>query len=53
MDELAIVELICGLLDFSTHYEMMISWIGVRGSQSKKLVGGTFRLKSKSFDLID
>ena len=49
MGELAIVGLIRGLLDFSTHYEIVISWIGVRGSQSEKLVGETFRLKSKSF----
>ena len=53
MGELAIVGLIRGLLDFSTHYEMVISQIGVGGSQSKKLVGGNFRLKSKSFILID
>ena len=49
MGELAIVGLIRGLLDFSTHYEMVISWIEVGGSQFEKLVGGTFRLKSKSF----
>ena len=53
MGELAIVRLICGLLDFSTHNEMMISWIRVRDSQSEKLVGGSFRLKSKSFVLND
>ena len=49
----AIVGFIRGLLDFSTHYEMVILWIGVRGSQSEKIVGGTFRLKSKSFGLTD
>ena len=49
MGELAIVGLIRVLLGSSTHYEIVISWIGVRGSQSEKLVGGTFRLKSKSF----
>ena len=48
MGELAIVGLIRVLLGSNTHYEIMISWIGVRGSQSEKLVGGTFRLKSKS-----
>ena len=53
MGELTIVGLMRGLLDFSIHYEMMISQIGVRGSQSEKLVGGTFRLKSKSTGLID
>ena len=53
MGELTIVGLIRGLLDFSTHYEMVISRIGVRGSQSEKIVGGTFRLKSKSFGLTD
>ena len=42
-----------GLLDYSTHYEMVILWIGVRGSQSEKIVGGTFRLKSKSFGLTN
>ena len=51
MDELAIVGLIRGLLDFSIYYEMVISQIRVRGSQSEKIVGGTFRLKSKSFGL--
>ena len=48
MGELAYVELIHGLLDFSTHYEMVISWIEVRGSQSEKIVRENFRLKSKS-----
>ena len=48
-----IVELVRGLLDFSTHYEMVILRIGVGGSQSEELVGGTFRLKSKSFGLTD
>ena len=53
MGELAIVGLIRDLLDFSIHYKMMIAWIEVRGSQSEKLVGGTIRLKSKSFGLTD
>ena len=53
MGELAIVGLIHGLLDFSAHYEMVISWIGVRGSESEKIVGETFRLKSKSSSLTD
>ena len=53
MGELAIVGLIRGLLDFSTHYEMVISRIGVGGSQSEKLLGENFRLKSKSFVLND
>ena len=49
MGELTIVGLIRVLLGSSTHYEIVISRIEVRGSQSEKLVGGTFRLKSKSF----
>ena len=53
MGELAYVELIRGLLDFSTHYEMVISRIGVRGSQSEKIVRENFRLKSKSIVLND
>ena len=53
MGELAIVGLIRGLLDFSTHYEMVNLWIGVGGSQSKKIVEENFRLKSKSFILND
>ena len=53
MGELAIVGLIGGLLDFGTHYEMVISRIGVGGSQSKKLMRENFRLKSKSFVLND
>ena len=47
------VRLVRGLLNFSTHYEMVISRIGVRGSQSENIVEGTFRLKSKSFGLTD
>ena len=53
MGELAIVGLICGILDFSTHYKMVILQIGVGGSQSEKLVEENFRLKSKSFVLND
>ena len=53
MGELAIVRFIRGLLDFSIHYKMVILWIRVEGFQSEKLVGGTIRLKFKSFDLID
>ena len=53
MGELTRVGLIRGLLDFSTHYEMVILRIGVGGSQSEELVGGTFRLKFKSVSLTD
>ena len=53
MGELAKVGHTHGLLDFSTYYEMVISWIGVRGSQSEKIVGENFRLKSKSIVLND
>ena len=53
MGEVAIVGLIRGLLDFNTHYEMVISQIRVRGSQSKKLVRENFRLKSESIFLND